>query len=132
MWDKWTCARAAGSGNLEMLKWARQNGCDWDYETCLYATRNLEILKWARENGCDWDGNTCLNAAKSGKLEMLKWPRQNGCPWNTYWCQEEAIQQGHFEVERWIKQNDCLPYDGIVYYPSSDFFLPWDQDIELL
>ena len=26
----------------------------------------LEILKWARSNGCDWNSNTCSSAARNG------------------------------------------------------------------
>ena len=26
-WDRWTCANAAEGGHLEVLKWARENGC---------------------------------------------------------------------------------------------------------
>jgi hypothetical protein len=50
------CAIAAGSGNLDTLKWARENGCDWDRSVCDAAFKggHLDILKWARKNGCDW------------------------------------------------------------------------------
>jgi hypothetical protein len=63
-----------------VLKWARENGCDWDSGTCSGAAENghLEVLKWARENGCDWEEWTCSNAAENGHLEVLKWARQNG------------------------------------------------------
>jgi hypothetical protein len=27
------CARAAEGGHLEVLKWARENGCPWDEDT---------------------------------------------------------------------------------------------------
>jgi hypothetical protein len=30
----WTCAKAANSGHLEVLQWARANGCPWDERTC--------------------------------------------------------------------------------------------------
>jgi hypothetical protein len=29
-WDAWTCAYAAKGGHLEVLKWARENGCPWE------------------------------------------------------------------------------------------------------
>jgi hypothetical protein len=38
------------------------------------------VLKWARENGCPWDVNTCRRAAAEGHLEVLKWARANGAP----------------------------------------------------
>ena len=76
------CSEAAGGGFLEILKWARENGCGWDWQTCINAAEggHLEVLVWARENGCDWDQLTCANAAEGGNLEVLEWARENGCP----------------------------------------------------
>ena len=34
-----TCAKAAASGNLEVLKWARSSGCAWDESTCVEAAK---------------------------------------------------------------------------------------------
>ena len=41
---------------------------------------HLEVLKWAREKDCPWDWRTCAYAAKGGHLEVLKWLRANDCP----------------------------------------------------
>ena len=30
---------------------------------------HLEVLKWARENGCPWDEETCTNAASEGYVQ---------------------------------------------------------------
>src|SRR5271169_854085 len=64
------CENIASEGLLEVLKWARQNGCEWGRWTCSNAASNghLEVFKWARQNGCDWDSWTCSNAAKNGHL----------------------------------------------------------------
>ena len=40
---------------------------------------HLDVLKWARENGCEWDSDTCSDAALNGHLSVLKWARKNGC-----------------------------------------------------
>ena len=32
----------------------------------------LEVLQWARENGCPWDVDTCAFAAGGGHLEVLE------------------------------------------------------------
>jgi hypothetical protein len=39
---------------------------------------SIEVLKWARKNGYEWDGWTCANAARNGNLEVLKfgWPER--------------------------------------------------------
>ena len=41
---------------------------------------HLEVLQWARGEGCDWDWRTCANAAEGGHLKVLQWARDNGCP----------------------------------------------------
>jgi len=43
---------------------------------------HLEILKWARENSCDWDSRVCENAALNGHLKILIWAHENKCPYN--------------------------------------------------
>ena len=80
------CENIAGEGLLEVLKWARLNGCEWDEMTCTNAASNghLEVLKWARLNGCEWDSSTCSLAASNEHLEVLKWALENGCPCNDY------------------------------------------------
>ena len=50
-----TC-RAWKGGHLELLRWARENGCPWNADTC--GTRRAagsDLLRWARENGCPCD-----------------------------------------------------------------------------
>ena len=70
-WDVLTCAYAAWGGHLEVLKWARENGCPWNRRTCSYAAAggHLEMLQWARENGCPWDKRTRRLAASKGYVE---------------------------------------------------------------
>ena len=77
-------AGIAASGNLNLLKWARVNGCDWNTLTCSIAAArgHLNVLKWAHKNGCDWDSRTCSNAEAKGHLDILKWALANGCPKN--------------------------------------------------
>src|SRR5580698_31880 len=62
-------------GYLNIIQWARENGCDWDFRTCSCAAKGgyLEVLKWAHENGCHWSSSTCSSAALGGHLEVLKW-----------------------------------------------------------
>ncbi len=40
-----------------MLKYAHENDCPWDEQTCIYATlyNHLDCLKYAHENGCPCD-----------------------------------------------------------------------------
>jgi hypothetical protein len=75
------CKWSAHNGHLDVLKWARANGCPWNWRTCAAAARNghLEVLQWARANGCPWGEWTCYGAADNGHLEVLQWARANGC-----------------------------------------------------
>src|SRR4051812_5093758 len=55
---------------------------------CYFAALDgsLNLIKWARINGCPWDAYTCANAARGGHLEALQWARANGCPWDWSTC----------------------------------------------
>ena len=78
------CALAAALGQLEILKWLRENNFPWDEETCRRAASggHLEVLQWACANGCPWNEDTCKYAANGGHLEVLQWARANGCEWD--------------------------------------------------
>jgi len=97
---EWLCMFAARSGQLEVLQWARANGCLWNGETCYWAATggHLEILQWARANGCPWNENTCWGAAQVGHLEVLRWARANGCPWDRR-TRDKAAELGYVEKD---------------------------------
>ena len=72
-----TCAQ--GAGNLEVLKFLRQNGIVWyDFLWRAVEIGNVEILKWAFANGCTWNDFEDYNesiweqAGKSGNVEVIK------------------------------------------------------------
>lgn len=46
----------------------------------------LEVLQWARANGCPWNVSTCSGAANGGHLEVLRWARANDCPCDDLTC----------------------------------------------
>ena len=53
------CSEAARDGNLSELMHLRrsQEGCPFDVSICDEAAGNgwLEVLQWARNDGCPWD-----------------------------------------------------------------------------
>ncbi|KAJ8602358.1 hypothetical protein CTAYLR_004247 [Chrysophaeum taylorii] len=102
------CGVAARAGELEVLKWARANGCLWNESTCSEAAYggHLGVIQWARANGCPWNENTCAQAAQGGHLEILKWARARGCPWNHMTC-SFAAYAGQFEVLKWGRAHGC-------------------------
>jgi hypothetical protein len=75
--DSTTCEAAVTTGNIEILKRLRENGCPWDKEVISKAARNgkWNIVKWARLNGCDWDETPRKLAGFP-----TKWLNEHGCP----------------------------------------------------
>jgi len=126
-WSEQTCQYAAKAGHLEVLKWARENGCPWGKETCEAAAAggNFEVLKWARMKGCPWDSNTSKAAARGGDLELLNWALKNGCPWND----RDALPDAPPHVQRWAMENGygtsfklTSSLGNPVVQDSNDFF----------
>ena len=63
--DGWVMMEAAWSGNLELVQFLRGEGCPRTYNTCRRAVDggHVEVLRWARENGCQWGTATRDRAA---------------------------------------------------------------------
>jgi hypothetical protein len=91
-------------GSVQMLAWAKDNGCHWLMLTCghIVGGGKLEVLQWTRAQGCLWDlqdlenlvdpdQDCCARAAEGGHLEVLKWLRENGCPWGQMTCEGAAL-----------------------------------------
>lgn len=66
------CAAIAILGRLDLLRWARSEGCRWNWLTCYNAAEggHLGVLQWAR--ACFWNSTTCCGAAERGHLEVLQ------------------------------------------------------------
>jgi len=84
---------------LEVLQWARANGCPWSDWMCDYAAQrgNLEVLKWARSEGFAGWSLLCFHAVRGGHLEVLKWGRANGFPWSEETQNLAREKLGYFE-----------------------------------
>lgn len=69
------CREISRNGNVDLLIWARQNGCLWDEYTCTFAALNnhLSLLKYAVHNGCPHFDNLYRIALRGRYAEMLKW-----------------------------------------------------------
>jgi hypothetical protein len=92
---------------LEVLQWARENGCPWDDSTCTCAAQNghLEVLQWARENGCAWDESKCVRAAaRNSHVHVLQWALESGCEqWNHYFSADRCWPD---KVTVWLQANE--------------------------
>ncbi len=113
-WNARTCANAAEKGHLEVLQWARSQGCPWDELTCAWAALkgHLEVLQWARSRGCAWDEDTCAFAAHGGHLEVLQWARSQGYPWNERTC-AYAARGGHLDMLKWARSQEARAVPGM-------------------
>ncbi|GFH44920.1 hypothetical protein CTEN210_01394 [Chaetoceros tenuissimus] len=84
------CFLAAHLGRLRALQWLKYMECPWDVATCTGAVCGFqpEILKYAHENGCEWNENTygwCFKYATedeplSSSVKMLQYLEENNCP----------------------------------------------------
>ena len=89
---------AAISGYLGLLKWATSYyivPVSKFTFVCSYAAQggHLEVLKWARETGCEWNSPTCSSAAKGGHFEVKVGLGKWLCMGSKY-----AVQGGHFDI----------------------------------
>lgn len=112
-----TCTKMIKIGNLEMLQWlVIENGFHVHREiVCKAAAKygQLDILKWARENEFPWDEKVCENAAENGHVGVLRWAHENGCPWSEK-IYEFIIEWGDLETLKWLHENGC-PWNNMVY-----------------
>ena len=74
------CTYAVIGGHIDILKWARENGCPWDETTIVSAIKNghLDVTKFILEQECLYKGNICNCAITFGQLEMLIWLQSEG------------------------------------------------------
>jgi hypothetical protein len=102
---------AVGRGDLGILRWIRQHGCNIDtYVICKAAgMANFEVAAWIiqlpetvrnqaavhsaaihghtgmckylRSKQYPWDEDACYDAARFGHVDTLRWLQDNGCPW---------------------------------------------------
>ena len=87
---------------MHVLKYAHENRCPWDENTCFCAAKggHLDVLKYAHENGCPWGEWTCAGAAEGGHLDVLKYARENECPWDR--ASTRFVACYHKHVVSWI------------------------------
>ena len=155
-WDSGTISSAASQGNLEMVTYCVANKCPINEFTCAYAAKNgqLECLKYLREEvKARWDWNTaagaaanghlhileylverkydqysvlaCFCAAKYGHLDCLKYLHETAkAPWNSQ-AVRDAHKNKHPECVQYLLDNNCpLPRgwryeDGELYSDSE-------------
>ncbi len=106
-WYGGECSSAARSGNVELMKWLREQGRPWSSggRGGLHCMNNaavngrLDMVQYLLAQGCEWSADTCKDAAEGGHLEVLQFlrskqmpsgERKEVCPWNAQECHNAA------------------------------------------
>ena len=114
-----TCAKAAGDGHLEVLKYLREEAkAPWDSGTASYAAENghLHILEYLFERKYDqYSEYACWWAAEFGHLDCLKYLHETAkAPWD-YLAVPVARKNKHTECVQYLLDNDCPLPEGWRY-----------------
>ncbi len=133
---------AANNGQLDVLKWANENGYLPTFNTPFCAVRgghlpviqylhdngykfqdifseaaeygHIPVLIWAKENYTDFDSiSTCAAASRKGHLHVLQWAHENGFSWDERTC-SMAAYKGHLSCLKYARANGC-EWDKKVY-----------------
>ena len=113
--ESWFCYRVAQTNKLELLKWAREEKkCQWDIKTLNRAAGqgNLEMVKYCVANECPVlrcpvDEDACAYAALRGHLECLKYLREEAkAPWDSL-VLNFAHTNKHLECLRYAVEKKC-------------------------
>jgi hypothetical protein len=107
-------ATVAQRNDLKLLRWVREEiECAWDFRTSTMAAckGNLDLLKYCCENGCEVGNGTCATAAKFGHLDCLEYLRSKNCPWDEQVC-EYAHENDHMDILTYAVKSKCLGFEA--------------------
>ena len=132
-WDSDFCQNAVRFNSLECLKFLREHGARWDPWGIVYCKAighgNMEILRYAYENGCPLTEEVPSKAAAVGDLEVLKWLRtlpRGQCPWDLEIICLDAVKQPH--ILTWLRKNESFKKLRIgalkAFVKSADITVP--------
>jgi hypothetical protein len=116
------CWQVAATNDLKLLRWVREEKeCDWDWKASNVAAinGNLDMLKYCCENGCEVHEGTCAEAAKYGNLACLEYLRSKKCPWGVLVC-EVAHENNHMDILTYAVKNKCPGFEAFEQFvPKS-------------
>ena len=138
------CKGAGQDGHLRMLRNLIAGGCPMDGSEIAKVAASkgqLEILRWLKEQDCPWDKWTPLQAALYGHLETLQYllDRPGDDALNVVWsnqvvlgdlvveCFRYALKHANFDVLQWIAERYDLPH----LMEHSDYGFSLDMAVKL-
>ena len=118
-----TCAHAAAGGHLEVLQWARENGCPWDWKTCAWAAEGghlavLRAVSKGMRDAVDATGRKVEefkedDAVERGYLSTLKCLRRRGVLKNERLLCAAAARKGDLEALKALRA-ESFPWDALT------------------
>jgi hypothetical protein len=96
---------AARRGDLEIIKWLREEKYKWDWR--LYAgagtAGRVDLMQWAKEEGCKWDDRATSEIfskteEQKNTLGVLQWIHEQGYQIRP----EDVVMGGRVEVLEWL------------------------------
>jgi hypothetical protein len=100
---------AAQATDVSKLQWLHtERDCPLPWDIDVYAARcgNLDALRWLKEQGTAFNERTCEAAAAGGHTHALHFLHSDGCAWNERAC-SAAATRGHLTVLRWLHEHGC-------------------------
>jgi len=122
VWSWRLCASAAKAGNLELIKFLREQPEPIELNTGVFACAawggHLELMRWLQSppQSCPYDKWSCVQAAANGHIALVEWLRTQDppCPWDASCC-TFAAANGKTDTIAWLRSQGC----------------PWDADTAL-
>ena len=114
-WNERTINAAAEQGNLEMVKYCVANECAISTLACAKAAGDghLEVLKYLREEAkAPWDSHTAEWAAQKGHLHILEYLVERKYDQYSVLACEVAAKNGHLDCLKYLHETAKAPWDS--------------------
>lgn len=104
------CGAAADAGHLEVLQYLVENDCPVGEMTLFAAVLKdrVAVLEWALGSGYEFEtlGEYAFcDAVQKGRFAVVRCLHRHGCPWDGPSCLAAAVEGGHDEIARWVREN---------------------------
>jgi hypothetical protein len=138
-WDRFVCTAAAGRGYFEMLRWAREHGCEWDHfhiHHIAASKGNIEMTAWVKQqllmtaqakihqqpdiftSDAIYFGDAFCAAAAHGHTAMCAYLHAEQTPWHPFTCCA-AAEGAQLDTLIWLREHGC-PCSRHVIYAAAD------------